>query len=185
MSRLGWIFVALAGLMGLVNGVLYQQNDRYRTELTRLRERESLAWLPTVGAKRKPLRGTSALGADVSLQFGEKEPRRLVLIFSVTCPNCEENWPNWERLLGRLSKDGTTVMPVTVWVSGDIPPDYSRKHGLDRFPLIRANPETIEDYRLNFVPETLLLDRDGTVLFASNGLLTEGQVDSILRLSKS
>jgi len=74
-------------------------------------------------------------------------------------------------------------MPVTLWISGDIPADYRRKHGLDRFLLLRANPDTVEDYRLNFVPETLLLDRDGTVLFASNGLLTEGQAQTILRLA--
>lgn len=177
--------MALASLMGLVNAVLYRQNDHYRTELTRLRERESLAWLPTVGAKRKPLVGTSPQGEEISLQFGKDEPRRLILVFSTTCPNCDTNWPNWERLLERLPNDGPTAMPVTLWISGDVPSDYRKKHGLDRFLLLRANPDTIEDYRLNFVPETLLIDRDGTVLFASSGLLTEGQTQTILRLVNS
>lgn len=123
------------------------------------------------------LTGYDVDGRPVRLEFGQGQPRTLILAMSPTCLACEENWANWQRLLKtNPEKVGRVVIAD---VSTNEPPltkEYIATHHLEgRTVLAQVNADSIQQYRFQYTPQTILVSGTGKVEAVQTGLLTQGR----------
>jgi thioredoxin-related protein len=136
------------------------------------------------GARLSALTAKTFDDKDATVSFGRDERRTLILIYSPACVFCEENWPNWDRIVAAIK--GDKVRLVAVDLSNLTQPDYAAAHKLDRFLLLRhPAPQTILDYRLRSTPQTILADSSGKVELSRVGLLENRDVAEILSALRS
>lgn len=108
-----------------------------------------------------------------------------MLVFSITCPVCDENWPYWDRILARLDTRRFRVLALNL--SDELPSEYVAKYNLSRIPVLaRVSADSILASRLRFTPQTILANSTGEVRRVWSGLLNRESMDEIsqtLRLS--
>ncbi|MGB8129882.1 MAG: hypothetical protein WCG81_08815 [Candidatus Angelobacter sp.] len=68
-----------------------------------------------VGAQVIDLKGFDPAGKPVEVLYGQDPRKVLVLVFSPTCPFCDQNWPKWGQVISSL--DRSVVRPVGVDVT--------------------------------------------------------------------
>lgn len=137
------------------------------------------------GMQMPDLRGSDPAGKPIEVQYG-KDPRKvLVLVFSPTCPYCDQNWPKWQQVISSL--DGSSVRPVAVDVTSTTTADFVVKHKLAVMPvLLKVDPSDTVNYRFQLTPQTILVDRSGKVEKVWTGVLTEAALaDLQQRLSET
>jgi peroxiredoxin len=118
-----------------------------------------------------------------SIRVGPPGVRQLIFEFNASCPYCRATLPIWKVLA-----DSARRLHGTVEVIG---------LSLDSFPLARehATGEGLNFHVATFptqkmrrlsragtVPQTLVLDDDGLVIYAHAGLLTAAILDSVYRV---
>ena len=113
-----------------------------------------------------------ASGGASTLQFGEDEPRRVLLVFSTQCPACRDTLPIWSSLLEQPSP-GIRVAGVQLGGATDeVPflpfPVYTPEDG--GAALAGAIP---------FIPATLIVDGGGEVEQVWYGLLDEASQQAL------
>jgi len=127
------------------------------------------------GAQMPDLRGFDPDGKPVEVLYG-KDPRKvLVLVFSPTCPFCDQNWPKWEQLISAL--DHSVVRPVAVDVTSTAKAPFLQQHDLTGMPvLMRIDPLVMVNYRFQLTPQTILMDPAGKVEKVWTGVLNDSAV---------
>ena len=117
-------------------------------------------------------------GKAERIAFGDGTPRTLLLVFSTTCPACKLNMPIWNELLAR-------PVPPSMRVVG-IQTDAGAEHAegspalpFSVFTLDRSHGASLE--KIPFIPATVVLDPQGTVVAAWFGVLTESQQAELAR----
>jgi hypothetical protein len=175
---------ALAGLsvavMIAVNVLLVTENRR----LARALESSELARRALSEVSRgnvvPAIQGRNADGEPMTAEYAGDRRRTLLLVFSSTCPVCEENWPNWRELVVGL--DERLVRIVAVDLPSRAPASYLDRHGIRRDWLVRnLNERTVAAYKLNLVPQTIMIGPGGRVEDVVTGVLTDSQVDKLRR----
>ena len=105
--------------------------------------------------------------------------KTLFFVLSPSCGTCERTIPTWNRI-ARQSK-----APVRIF--GLVVGSYQGEKRLveeDRleFPVLRfTEKETLQQYKISKVPQTILVAPGGKVEKAIVGKLTDEQVDDLLR----
>lgn len=127
------------------------------------------------GAQMPDLKGFDPDGKPVEVDYG-KDPRKvLVLVFSPTCPFCEQNWPKWEQVISSL--DRSVVRPVGVDVTSTSKAPFLSQHQLTGLPVLeKVEPRVTMDYRFQLTPQTILLDPAGKVEKVWTGVMTDSAV---------
>lgn len=101
-------------------------------------------------------------GRETVLEFASSPKETLLLVFTTTCPICEDNQSAWRQLYERF-EDHYNVIGLSI---GDLEPTrtYAANHALP-FPVyIPQDPSGFpKRYKIPAVPQTLHLDRDGNV----------------------
>src|SRR5438270_2736883 len=94
------------------------------------------------GTQVPDLRGFDPDGKPLEVLYG-KDPRKvLVLVFSPTCPFCEQNWPKWEQVISSL--DRSAVRPVLVDVTSTSQAPFLSQHQLTGRTAERSEEHTSE-----------------------------------------
>jgi peroxiredoxin len=139
----------------------------------------------TAGAQMPDLKGFDPDGKPVALHYGNDQRQVLVLVFSPTCPFCEQNWPKWAEVIKSL--DGSRVRPVGVDVTSTTTNDFDSQHAMAGMPVIaKVDPVARLDYRLQLTPQTILVDASGKVEKVWTGVLKDADVSELKqRLSGS
>jgi hypothetical protein len=131
--------------------------------------------LPT-GGRVPPLVGVERGGDTLVIDSATDTDPVLVLVFSPTCPACDENWPNWDALIPATDRQGGTVVPVDI--TGAVQEDYLEAHELESLPVVQSlSPETAMAYGFRFTPQTLILER-GRVAASWTGVLRPSDVEA-------
>ena len=89
----------------------------------------------------------------------------LVNVWATWCPPCVEEMPSMEKLYQELKGDGFEILAVSIDESGakDVGP-FMKKHKLS-FPALTDPEGTIKSiYKTTGVPESFVIDKDGTLL---------------------
>jgi peroxiredoxin len=154
-----------------VNIALIHQNSQLKAQLSQPPPALEL----TTGTQMPDLRGFDPDGKPVEVLYG-KDPRKvLVLVFSPTCPFCEQNWPKWEQVISSL--DRSVVRPVGVDVTSTSQAPFLSQHQLTGLPIFeRVEPRVMLNYRFQLTPQTILLDPAGKVEKVWTGVMTDSAV---------
>jgi len=170
------ILVILGIALFAVNIALIRKN---RDLTTRLNAKfGSLMAAP--GTSLPPLRGARADGQDIIVGWDGKHDS-LVMVFSVSCEFCEQNWPRWSSLVGKIDRE--QVNPVLVDITGRVTEGFLLVHKIQGLPLVQhVDPGFITTYDVLFVPETILVDPNGRVIKVWAGILQPQDEADILRM---
>jgi peroxiredoxin len=127
------------------------------------------------GAQMPDLRGTDLEGKPVEVLYGKDSRKVLVLVFSPTCPFCDQNWPKWQQVISSL--DRSAIRPVLVDVTSTTTASFVSQHQLASLPVIlKADPRDTLDYRLHLTPQTILVDPNGKVEKVWTGVLNDSSL---------
>lgn len=121
-------------------------------------------------------------GVETVLDFAASDGETVLLVFTTTCPVCEQNQGVWKDLYSRF--DGHyDIVGISV---GDIPAtqEYATDHDLP-FPIfVPTEPgEFPSTYKISAVPQTILLDRHGKVKQKWSGPLPRTSFDQLAESS--
>jgi peroxiredoxin len=130
------------------------------------------------GTQVPDLRGFDPTGKPVEVLY-EKDPRKvLVLVFSPTCPFCDQNWPRWQQLIASL--DRSSVRPVAVDVTSTASNDFVAQHQLTQLPVIlKVEPRATVNYHFQLTPQTILVDQNGKVEKVWTGVLNDSSLTDL------
>jgi peroxiredoxin len=127
------------------------------------------------GTQVPDLRGFDPDGKPLEVLYG-KDPRKvLVLVFSPTCPFCEQNWPKWEQVISSL--DRSVVRPVGVDVTSTAKAPFLSQHQLTGLPVfMKLDPRAMVNYHFQLTPQTILVDPAGKVEKVWTGVMNDSTV---------
>jgi peroxiredoxin len=156
------------------NIALIHQNNQLKSQLSL----PPPALEAAAGTQMPDLRGFDPDGKPVEVEYG-KDPRKvLVLVFSPTCPFCDQNWPKWEQVIS--SADRSVVRPVGVDVTSTAKAPFLSQHQLTGLPVLeRVDPRVMVNYRFQLTPQTILLDPAGKVEKVWTGVMTDSAVSDL------
>lgn len=108
--------------------------------------------------------------------------RQILFVLTTSCPFCKQTLVKWTRIadsVSSLSKGRIAVAAISL-DSLRLTEDYVRLHQL-RFPVLLFPASKLRRlYRATAVPQTLVLDHEGRILYARTGLLEpQAVVDSV------
>jgi peroxiredoxin len=113
-------------------------------------------------------------GEQVTVGFGEGQPKSLLLVFSMACHACERIFPTWRQLLPDVPP-GVRVLPIRLDADA---PDGAANPQLQAPIYALRNQQEMRD-QLSAVPSTILLDPFGTVDQVWTGQLSERHQTSL------
>ena len=152
--------------------VLAMQNRALRADYAALRERTAL---PHPGLYVPTFQTTTAGGQPVTIGEAAESGRQLLFVFNTTCPYCRASLPAWNRIAASLDSAGEPAVAV-YGISLDSAEEtrrYVAEHGLT-FPVVRFPQRKLSVlYRTGIVPQVLVLDQGGQVVYARAGVLEE------------
>jgi thiol-disulfide isomerase/thioredoxin len=161
-------------LLLVANIALIRQNQQLKSQLS--------VPAPTFeappGTQVPDLKGFDLAGKSLEVAYG-KDPRKvLVLVFSPTCPFCDENWPKWQQIVPALDRDA--VRPVAVDVTATTNQIFVSQHQLAGMPVfVKVDPTAVLGYRFHLTPQTILVDREGKVEKVWTGVLNDAAVSEL------
>jgi hypothetical protein len=100
-------------------------------------------------------------------QTAEGLTASLIIAMSVDCGFCDENLDSWQRLSSQARQSGMQV----VWVSRDSIRRASLVGGLDESLIAEPTHTTYVQLKLSTVPQTVVVQHNGTVTYAHAGVL--------------
>ncbi|HKV95126.1 MAG TPA: redoxin domain-containing protein [Candidatus Angelobacter sp.] len=127
------------------------------------------------GAQMPNLKGFDLTGKPVEVLYGKDQRKVLVLVYSPTCPFCEQNWSKWYDLMASLNH--SAVRPVAVDVTSTSTAGFLSQHQLAELPVFqKVDPQATVDYHFQLTPQTLLIDSDGKVEKVWSGVLSDSSL---------
>jgi len=179
MRLVPWALLALLAVIVVVLGAkfrgLREDFQDHRRADSRL---QRAAYVPAFTA-------VSSAGDSVLIGEGQADSRQVLILLTSTCPFCRETLPSWKQIAKRISEAPSSRQVVQVVAlttdSAAIARRYAEASDLP-FPLVSLPTRRLASlYRAFVVPQTIVLDSDGRVLFARHGVInTKQAVDSII-----
>src|ERR1051326_8937701 len=94
------------------------------------------------GAQMPDLKGFDLAGKPVEVAYGQDPRKVLVLVFSPTCPFCDQNWPKWQEVISSL--DRSAVRPAAVDVTSTTSEAFIAQHQLASLPVfLKIDPRAV------------------------------------------
>lgn len=139
-----------------------------------------LSTLPHAGIVVPTFRTVTLTGDSVTVgEDPDSTTRQVLFVFNTTCPYCRGIVPIWHQMADSLRSLGRVQVLAISLHSADTTQHYVVEHAL-RYPvLIFAQPKLARLYRAVAVPQTVVLDWTGTVLYAKTGTLDPASLDSV------
>jgi AhpC/TSA family len=130
------------------------------------------------GDRVPPLVGYDVTGKKMSYEYGSADARdTLLLVLSPTCHACDDNWPNWTRMVRELKSQNMRLLIANIAAASPLTSDYLAKHEVATASVVaEVSAESMEAYKLAYTPQTILIAPDGKVLKVRTGMLKEGDL---------
>ena len=104
----------------------------------------------------------------------------MINFWSAACPPCREEMPAMQKVYDELKDDGFVILAINV---NDVPAvvkKFIESNGYT-FTILKDDGVVAKTYEVQFIPKTLILDRDGVVRFVEVGQLSEAQIRSAVQ----
>ena len=174
-----FLIAACVALCGLVIA-LAMQNRTLKARVGELETAVAAAGVPTdvlkPGDALAPFDLVAASGEKIRLPFDGTGTRTLLLVFSSTCPACQETVPVWNRLLADGPPNGLRVVGVQTDLAGGAAAEVATfpVYGFDG-----ARPDALK--KVPFIPCSAVLDEKGKVAWVTFGALDDGKTEELRR----
>lgn len=132
----------------------------------------------TAGTEVEPFPIASLDGQESTLSYGDSEKDTLLLVFTSTCPACNENQPNW-RTIYEQNKDAYRIVGVGLEDAETIAAYREAKDLPFDVVLPGDYPSFAQDYKLAGIPTTIQVDSTGKVVEAWTGVLSPDTVSEL------
>ena len=163
-SKIIWIFgILILGLVA-VNALLLQQNLQMRTQLSKSQPQKL-----EIGDKVPSFVAKDLTDKTVNVEFSHNSEKRFLLYFTPTCPYCKQQFLEWKELISQVRGKNIEVIGI---VSENEKKEEIEKY-LNTFDcgvnsetslqVLFVPNETLQNYKLNLTPTTILLSDDGKV----------------------
>jgi len=168
------ILVVLVVVMGVEILLLVKENQRLRDALTRPR-----GPFKVLNPKDKvpSLIGVDLEGEEFSLQYPSSR-KTILFWFSSTCPSCEHNLEFWKEIYRKHESEKLTVLGVTHSGEGKIE-EFVQKFQVGFPVLVVSDFSILDQYKVEVIPQTMLIDTDGIVQKVWPGPLSENYKQEI------
>lgn len=114
------------------------------------------------GDQLEPMPVMQLGGADTVLDFGPSAEETVLLVFTTTCPVCEDNQVAWRELYERFDEH-FSIMGISIGEMASTE-EYASAHSLPFPVFVPKEPQGFSTrYKIPAVPQTIHLDRDGKV----------------------
>jgi len=160
-----WTFVVGFAILGAV--AWQSLNTRNENSALAAALQRSSAGVVSVGDWIDDLTGTRADTRQTRYRTTGRLGGSLIVAMSVDCGFCEQNLDAWRRLSLQARQLGLQV----VWVSRDTLRRADAVTGLDTSLIADPTHSTYVQLKLSTVPQTVVLQNDGTVTDARAGLI--------------
>ena len=105
------------------------------------------------------------VGGEGSLALSDLRGRVVLVNFWATwCESCEDEMPAMERLYRRLAPGGFELLAISVGETPEVVRPFRDRMGVTFPVLLDADKSVSERWETYAYPESLLVDRDGTIL---------------------
>lgn len=174
------ILVVLVVVMGVEILLLVKENQRLRQALTRPR-----GPFEVLNPKDKvpSLIGVDLKGDEFSLQYPSSRST-ILFWFSSTCPSCEHNLEFWKEIYQKHKSEKLRVFGVTHSGEEKIE-EFVHKFRVEFPVLVVSDFSILDQYKVEVIPQTMLIDGDGIVQKVWPGPLSEDYKKEIEEMSAS
>jgi peroxiredoxin len=162
------ILIVLILVMGVEIFLLVQENRKLRSALKAPRGPIKIL---NPQEKVPPLVAIDQKGEEVKVEYPSSK-KTVLFWFSAACPSCEHNLEFWKEIYQKHSSARLRVFGVTK--SGE----EKAKEFVDKFQLefpvlIVSDFSLLDQYRVEVIPQTMLIDNNGIVQKVWPGPLSE------------
>jgi len=162
------ILIVLVVVMGVEIFLLVKENQRLRETLTRPRGPFKVL---NPEDKVPSLVGVGLKGEEFSLEYPSSQ-RTILFWFSAACPSCEHNMEFWKEIYGRHGGEKLRIFGVTQ--SGEEKTlKFVDKFQLEFPVLVVSDFSLLDQYKVEVIPQTMLIDTLGVVERVWPGPLSE------------
>jgi peroxiredoxin len=154
--------------MGIEIIMLVQANSKLRSALT---ARRGPLTILNPQEKVPSLVGNNLDGREIRVEY--PSPRQTVLFwFSTACPSCEHNVEFWKEVYQKHGSTSFRFFGATT--AGEEKADEVADKFQFQFPvLIVSDYSLLDQYKVEVIPQTMLIDRNGVVQKVWPGPLSE------------
>jgi cytochrome oxidase Cu insertion factor (SCO1/SenC/PrrC family) len=156
-------------------------SNRLQDLSTDYRDLRRRATLPHRGYVVPTFRTATLSGDSVTVgESADSSTRQILFVFNTTCPFCRRIIPAWEQIADSLKAGRRKVHVLAISLDpADTTRRYMAEHAL-RYPVLRFPQSKLSLlYRTAAIPQTVVLDWTGTVLYAKTGALDHASLDSV------
>lgn len=148
---------------------------RVRDPSTDYRQLRLLSTLPHAGTVVPTFRPATLAGDSITVgETADSGTSQILYVFNTTCPYCRAMIPILEQIADSLKR-----LKRPVQDSADTTRRYVAEHAL-RYPVLTFPQAKLKRlFRAGTVPQTVVLDSRGTVLYARTGTLDSVSLDSV------
>ncbi|GHV76545.1 thioredoxin [Spirochaetia bacterium] len=133
----------------------------------------SKAGLPVLREKRLPkdftLNTVNATGGNRITLSGLKGKVVFLNFWATWCPPCRAEMPSMEILHQRFQNDGLVFLSVDIMESSEEVQKFLTKNKLTFTTTLDTNGSVSDDYNIQAIPTTYIIDRDGKIIISSVG----------------
>lgn len=159
-------------MLVLSNGLLIWQNIKLRAEIDRHKPN-----ILQKGDKVEAFSAPSLRNQIINVNYTGREPTRIFLFFTASCPYCGEQFPYWKEMLNKTNGNHFQIIGI-VSDSEDRTKleEYLRTQGCDSLPVAILPKEISKNYKLSVTPTTLVNDNEGKVQQVWTGKWTASEL---------
>ena len=151
---------------------------RYREVVARLQD-------PYVGMYVPAVRAPTLEGDLLLIGEAPHAGRQVLFVFNTSCAYCLASLPSWKAVAERLDGEANVGLYGVSTDSLAVTRAYTAEHGLGFAVETMTEAKVQALYHLQRVPQTLILDHEGRVIFTRLGPVEgDAAVDSIVAVAK-
>jgi len=167
------ILIVLVLAMGVEILLLVQENRELRLALKVLNPKE----------KVPPLTGIDQKGNEVKVEYPSSK-KTVLFWFSAECPSCEYDLEFWKQIYQKHNSGMLRFFGVTS-SEKDKTEEFVKKFQLEFPVLVLSDFSLLEKYRVEVIPQTMLIDTNGVVQKVWPGSLSENYKKEIEAMMSS
>jgi len=162
------VLIVLVLAMGVEILLLVQENRKLRSALT---ARRGPFKILNPEERVPSLLGIDQNGEEVKLEYPSTQ-QTVLLWFSAACPSCEHNVEYWKEIYQRRGSPELRFFGVTT-AGGEKTEELAEKFDFEFPVLIVSDYSLLDQYKVEVIPQTMLIDKNGVVRKVWPGPLSE------------
>lgn len=174
------ILIVIVVVMGIEIFLLVKENQKLRKAVTRPRGPFKIL---NPEEKVPSLVGINLEGEELKVEYPSSK-KTVLFWFSSTCPSCEYNLEFWKEIYQKYRSEKLRVLGVTR-SDEEKTEEFVKKFQLEFPILIVSDFSLLDQYRVDAIPQTMLIHTNGVVQKVWPGPLSEDYKKEIKKMITS